>query len=108
MPKTIHIAFDIPAGNFAQNVEWLGTDFRADDIGKFRCNIVVSTSSVVEYTVDSGTNWISINEGNALVANAGYGFDIYVRADDRINFRSPTGGTTTLVLGRLDSIKDEG
>jgi len=108
MPKTIQIAFDIPTGNFIQNAEWLGTDFAVTDLGKFRCNIVVSTASAVDYTINSGANWIKINEGKALVANAGYGFDIYVRAGDQINFRSPTSGTTTLVLGRLDSIKDEG
>ena len=108
MPKTIQIAFDIPAGSFAQNAEWLVSDFKCVDLGKFRVNIVVSTASVVEYTVDSGTNWIKINEGKALVINAGYGFDVYVRAGDQMNFRSPTSGTTTLVLGRLDSIRNEG
>jgi len=50
----------------------------------------------------------STPNASAILVNAGYGFDIYVRAGDQINFRSPTSGTTTLVLGRLDSIKDEG
>jgi len=43
-----------------------------------------------------------------LKANCSYGFDIYVRAGDLINFRTPTVGGITLLLGRLDSIKDEG
>lgn len=108
MPKSIQIALDITPTGYAQNVEWLSQDYNVDDLGKFRVNIVTSTASVVEYTVDSGANWIKINEGKALVVNCGYGFDIYVRAGDQINFRSPTVGTTTVILGRLDSIKDEG
>ena len=108
MPKSITVALDIPAGTFGQNVEWLGTDHRVDDLGKYRVNVVVSTESVVEYTLNSGTLWIKINEGQALKIRGGYGFDIYVRANDRLNFRSPTSGTTTLSLLRVDSIKDEG
>jgi len=108
MPKTIRIALDIPAGPHTQFAEWLTSDFEVDDIGKFRCNIVLGEARVFQYTVNSGTKWISINVGETLVANSSYGFDIYVRAGDLINFRSPTAGTTTVVLGRLDSIKDEG
>ncbi len=108
MPKSISIAVDIPQTAFAQDIEWLSTDYRVDDLGKFRCNIVVSSEVAVDYTINSGTNWIKINAGDNLLANCGYGFDIYVRAGDLINFRTPTAGGTTVILGRLDSIKDEG
>ena len=107
MPKSISIAVDIPTGAKAQNEEWMIVDFKVYDLGKFRCNIAVSSDSVVEYFVD-GTNWLKINEGVVLKANCAYGFDIYVRAGDLVNFRTPTGGGTTLILGRLDSVKDEG
>ena len=108
MPKSIRIALDIPAGPHSQNVKWLAQDFPVDDLGKFRCNIALGEARVFQFTVDGGTKWISINVGEALIANSSYGFDIYVRAGDLINFRSPTSGTTTVVLGRLDSVKDEG
>lgn len=108
MPKSISIALNIPVGAKAQNVEWLTTDYRVDDIGKFRCNVATSTAVVVEYTIDSGSNWLKINAGDALVANCSYGFDIYVRPADLLNFRTATAGGTTVILGRLDSIKDEG
>lgn len=108
MPKSINIAFDIPTGAKTQNEEWLTEDFFVDDLGKFRFNIVVNSAVVVEYTVDSGNNWIKINAGDALIANCSYGFDLYVRATDLINLRTPTVNGTTLILGRLDSIKDEG
>jgi hypothetical protein len=107
MPKSIQIAVDIPTGVKAQNVEWMN-DYAVDDLGKFRCNIAVSSESVVEFTVDSGSNWIMLNAGNDLLANCSYGFDIYVRAGDLINFRTPTVGGTTVILARLDSVKDEG
>ncbi len=107
MPKSIQIAVDIPTGSKGQNVEWM-TDYNVDDLGKFRCNIAVDTDSVVEYTIDSGSNWLQLNAGDALLAKCSYGFDIYVRAGDQLNFRSPTAGSRNLLLGRLDSIKDEG
>ncbi len=108
MTKSIHIAFDIPAGAKAQNAEWLATDYYANDVGKYRCNLAISTNGMVQYTVDGGTNWMFINKGAALKANSSYGFDIYTRAGDQINFRCPDVGGTTLILGRLDTIKHEG
>lgn len=108
MPKSIQIAFNIPTGVKAQDEEWINTDYHVDDLGKFRCNLVISTDKTVQYTVNSGTNWFWIDEGRKLKANCAYGFDIYVRAGDFINFRTPDAGGTTLLLGRLDSIKDEG
>ena len=75
-------------------------------ISKFRANIVISIDARVQYTVD-GSTFFLINEGNDLKANCSYGFDIYVRAGDKINFRTPDTGVSVL-LARLDSIKDEG
>jgi len=108
MPKSINIAFDIPVGAKAQNDEWLVADLEVDDLGKFRFNIATSTAVVVEYTLNSGNNWLKLNGGTALIANSAFGFDLYVRAGDLINFRTPTGGGTTLIIGRGDSVKDEG
>ena len=108
MTKSINIDFDIQNGAKAKDVEWLGTDFAVDDLGKFRFNICVTPSAIVEYTVNSGDDWMNINAGDALSNNGAHGFDIYVRAGDLINFRTPTTGGTTVVLGRLDSVKDEG
>ena len=111
MPKTIQIAVDIPSGVKGEDVKWLVTDFAVDDLGKFRCNIIISGANKVEYTVNGGAtdaDWFLINGGANLKAQVSYGFDIYVRAGDLINFRTPDVGGTTLRLGRLDSVKDEG
>ena len=108
MPKSINIAFDIPTGAKAQNEEWLTTDWRVGDLGKFRFHIVTNTAVVIEFTLDGGSNWIKLNAGDAIVANSSFGFDLYVRANDRLNFRTPTGGGTSIIIGRADSIKDEG
>lgn len=107
MPKSIYKAFDIPAGPHAQNAEWLASDWRVDDIGKFRFNIAMNTASIIQYTID-GTNFVSLNGNEPLIANSVYGFDIYVRPADLINFRTPTAGSHTVLIGRLDSVKDEG
>ena len=108
MPKSIQVAKDVPAGSFSQNQSWLSPDYYINDLGKLRVNVALSTASVVEYTVNGGVNWIKINAGDALIVNCSYGFDVYVRAGDQFNLRSPTSGTTTVVLCRTDSIKDEG
>lgn len=111
MPKSIVIAVDIPSGVKGEDAKWLATDFAATDLGKFRCNIVISNAKRVEYTINGGvaeTDWYLINGGANLKPQCAYGFDIYVRAGDLINFRCPDAGGTTLRLGRLDSIKDEG
>jgi len=108
MAKTVHIAFDIPTGAKAQNAEWLATDKYSDDVGKYRFNVAINTLGLVEYTLDGGTVWLTINEGRQLKANCSYGFDIYVRSGDLINFRCPDVGGTTLLLGRLDALKHEG
>lgn len=107
MPKSVRVAVDIPLGIKAQFAEWM-LDHPVDDIGKFRCSLAVATDCVVEVTVNSGTSWLKLLGGEVLKSNCFYGFDIYVRPGDLINFRTPTAGSRHLLLGRLDSIKDEG
>jgi hypothetical protein len=106
MPKSIQIAVDFPTGAVTQNVSWRTPDYEVDDLGKFRCNIAIDIDARVQYTVD-GSTFFLLNEGNDLKASCAYGFDIYVRAGDTINFRTPDTGVSVL-LARLDSIKDEG
>ena len=107
MPKSIQLVETIPNGAKAQDAVWITpTDKLIDDIGKWRTNIAIDIDARVQYTVD-GTTWLFINEGNDLKAGCSYGFDIYVRAGDLVNFRTPDTGVT-LLLGRMDSIKDEG
>ena len=106
MPKSIHLVETITNGAKAQDAKWIIPDKLIDDIGKWRSNIAIDVDARVQYTVD-GSTWLFINEGANLKANCSYGFDIYVRAGDLVNFRTPDTGVT-LLLGRLDSVKDEG
>ncbi len=108
MAKSVRIAVDIPLGIKAQFAEWMVPDHKVDDIGKFRCSLAISSDSVVEVTVNSGGDWLKLNQGSVLKGGCFYGFDIYVRPGDRVNFRTPTSGNRVLLLGRLDSVKDEG
>ncbi len=106
MPKSIHLVETITNGAKVQDAKWISPDKLIDDIGKWRTNIAIDIDARVQYTVD-GTTWLLINEGQDLKAGCSYGFDIYVRAGDLVNFRTPDTGVT-LLLGRMDSVKDEG
>ena len=108
MPKSIHLVETITNGAKAQDAKWITPDDKLiDDIGKWRGNIAIDIDARVQYTVNGGTDWLLINEGVDLKASCSYGFDIYVRAGDLVNFNTPDTGVT-LLLGRMDSIKDEG
>ncbi len=111
MSKSIQIAVDIPNGAKAQNAKWLTNDYYVEDLGKFRCNFVLNTDARIEYTLTGGAvdpdDWFLINDGNDFKAQRSYGHDIYVRAGDLLNFRTPDTGVIVR-LGRCDSIKDEG
>jgi hypothetical protein len=48
-------------------------------------HIAIGTASVVQYTLDGGTNWINLNNGENLVAGSGYTFMIQVMKGDAFN-----------------------
>lgn len=50
-----------------------------------------SVSSIVEYTLDSGVNWIAFNNGDAVTG--GQSRFIEVTKDVEVNFRATLGGT---------------
>lgn len=74
------------------NQEWFGTDLEANEgLGqgeKWTMHLSINTTTLVQYTLDSGSTWISFNSGADLVANAGYEFTFIVDGADTINFRA--------------------
>lgn len=95
-------------GTKTQNTEWLAQDLIPTKTGKVRITVCLDTEVVVEVTINSGTNFVALNENNALVADALYIFDIGVRVGDKFNVRIPTAGGATIVICRLDVVSGEG
>lgn len=99
-------------GAKAQNAEWFASDLepfaRSIRATKFRVTIVEDTGVVIECTLDSGSNWFTINSGNALTADSMFSFDILLRVTDTFNIRTPTAGGTTVVVCRVDEVVAEG
>ena len=101
------------SGVKAQNAEWFASDIAtgADQTlysSKYRIFVSINAAKVVEVTVDSGTTWVSVNGGVALVAGACYTFDIPTRSGDTFNMRIPTSGGATVNVCRVDEIFSEG
>lgn len=100
-------ALDEASGVKTQNTAWFASDIAIDDTSKIRLNLALSLAVVVEITKD-GTNWVTINSGNALGVDDESVFSIPVRNGDSFNIRTPTAGGVTVRYCRLDQIKDEG
>ena len=96
------------SGSKAQNIEWFSSDLKRNQTTKFRVNIALDTSVVIEITKDSGTTWVTLNGGVALVLDSEYTFDIPIRTGDLFNIRIPTGGGATVHWCRIDRINTEG
>ena len=67
------------------NEEWFATDLDTSALGaqgqKWTFHISINTTTLVQYTLDSGTTWIAFNAGADLVADAGYEFTFIVDGD---------------------------
>lgn len=76
--------------------EWFGSDIIIKIPGSNLLTTIVAdfaydTTSVVEYTLNSGGDWIAFNQGNAVAG--GQSRFIRVRNGDELNFRALTAGT---------------
>ncbi len=78
------------------DVEWFAEDItvllsNVDVIGTLVVDFAFSISTIVEYTLDSGANWIAFNNGDAVVGGQSRFID--VTDGVQVNFRVKTGGT---------------
>lgn len=101
------------SGVKAANAEFFGTDLlpstgRGDDPRAFRITIAVSVAAIIEWTPDSGTTWLSLNQNITLVAESTYAFDVMLRSADQFNMRTPTVGGATVRACRVDEVFGEG
>jgi len=76
--------------------EWFAADIvpllsNTDILGTLVVDFAFSVSSVVEYTLDGGLNFIAFNNGEAVVGGQSRFIDVTTGV--LVNFRAKTGGT---------------
>ena len=76
--------------------EWFAEDItvllsNVNVLGTIVVDFAFDVSSIVEYTLDSGTNWIAFNNGDAVVGGQSRFIDVTTGV--LVNFRAKTGGT---------------
>ena len=77
------------------DVEWFAEDItvllsNTNILGTLVVDFAFSISTIVEYTLDGGDNWIAFNNGNAVVGGQSRFID--VTDGVQVNFRVKTGG----------------
>lgn len=75
--------------------EWFAADIaillsNSDILATIVVDFAFDVSSIVEYTLDSGVNWIAFNNGDAVVGGQSRFIDVGDNA--QVNFRAKTGG----------------
>lgn len=78
------------------DVEWFTEDIKillsnVNILGTIVVDFAFDVSTIVEYTLDSGTNWVAFNNGDPVVGGQSRFID--VTDDVLVNFRAKTGGT---------------
>ncbi len=77
------------------DVEWFAEDItvllsNVNILGTLVVDFAFDVSSIVEYTLDGGTNWIAFNNGDAVVGGQSRFIDVTTGV--QVNFRAKTGG----------------
>ena len=77
------------------DVEWFDEDItvllsNVNILATIVVDFAFDVSSIVEYTLDSGTNWIAFNNGDPVVGGQSRFIDVTTGV--LVNFRSKTGG----------------
>ena len=83
------------------NEEWFAEDIvpllsNTNIIATIVVDFAFSVSSIVEYTLDSGANWIAFNNGDAVAG--GQSRFIEVTTGVTVNLRATTGGNLIRVI----------
>jgi len=92
------------------DTEFLSTDIsvglRSGFAGKLRVSISMDTAAVFEATVDSGTTWVTLNNGVALTIDSLSVFDVPILSGDLVNFRYKASADVNIF--RVDEVLMEG
>lgn len=102
------------SGSKAQNAEWFSADLQEQAVSeqfgatKFRIQVGISSAVKIAVTLDSGSNWLYLNNGEALVADTLYIFDVALRQSDNFNMRTDDSSGTTVKVCRVSEVSMEG
>ena len=92
---TIRSIYEKPTGTKAQNVDWIADKTPIREDGTILISVSLETSVIVETTLD-GTNYETMNDGNALTAKARYRWEIDVDNTMTFNIRTPDAAGVTI------------
>ena len=111
MAKNVY-SVDSFSGTVVTNQEFwnepIKFSIRAGSSTKVRVSIATSSNCVLQFTIDNGTTWLNFNQGNNILADSLYAFDVPLRNQDMFNLRTPNPSGTTVKLCRLDQVTNEG
>lgn len=102
------------SGSKGQDVEWFSSDLQElavnEQFGasKFRVTVAIGEAKHVWITLDSGTTWVKLNEGNNLTADALYVFDVPIRPSDNFNMKTDDATGCTVKICRVSEVSMEG
>ena len=85
---TVPVAKGIDVEWFAEEITVLLSNVNI--LGTIVVDFAFDVSSIIEYTLDSGTNWIEFNNGEEVVGGQSRFID--VTSGVLVNFRAKTGG----------------
>lgn len=101
-------------GAKTQNTEWFSSDLTTEttseqfSASKFRITIGITAEKKVQVTLDSGSNWLYLNSGDAIKADSLYVFDVPVRQDSNFNMRTDETGGCTIAVCNVSEVSMEG
>lgn len=97
-----------PATVKAANADFFASDLSItkEGLSEVIVTISVDTAVAIEVTLD-GTNYDTINSGQALVADSIYAFSFILLKADAFNIRTPTTGGCTVNICRVQELPVE-
>ncbi len=89
----------------AADEEWFAEDIipllsNVNILGTIVVDFAFDVPSVIEYTLDSGANWIALNNGDVITGGQSRFVDVTTGV--QVNFRSKSGGS--LIRGIVSSV----
>lgn len=94
-------------GSKSANQEWFTIDCSDTKVPvnlsrQILIHFAISTDSVIEYTLDSGSNWVAFNNKSPLSNNTGYELGLRIRNGDLFNIRATEA--LTVIFARVDVV----
>ncbi len=97
------------SGSKAANAEWLSSDITplSDSVNVVRLFLSLDKSAIIEFTLDSGSNWFTLKDKASVTANEALILYVPMKPGDNLNFRTTETGGATLNFFRADYVGSE-